>query len=133
VVLPIWLASPAAAAFLWRDLDGVALRLVTLGTAAVLSIGAAWLLWVAFDPSACETSPRTPAEGLIVPSTFVGLVIGVGWAACGLMGRQATKHGRRSTAVAGVVALAIGHLILVVGSLTYVVLSFGGCNRPGTV
>jgi hypothetical protein len=133
VVMPIWLVSPAVAALLWRRLPGPAARASAIVTAVVIGAVAALLLWVAFDPAACETSPRTSAAGLIGPTIFVGLLIGGGWALCGLIGRDVAVAGRPKLAVAAAVALAIGHLFLVLGAFYFVIVWFGGCNRPGTV
>lgn len=133
VIMPIWFISPAVAALLWRRLTERDTRIAVFATAAVISACAAWLLWVALDPWACETSPRTSAAELIGPSIFMGTLIGAGWAACGWLASGTAAAGRPKVAAAEAVALAIGHLFLVLGAFYFVILWFGGCNRPGTV
>jgi hypothetical protein len=133
VVMPIWFLSPAVAALLWRRLPDSGARTSAIIAAVVISAVAAWLLWIAFDPQACETGPRTSAAGLTLPSIFVGSVIGIGWAVCGLMGRAVARSGRPWQGALTSVALAVGHLILVLGAFTFVVIGHGGCNRPGAL
>jgi hypothetical protein len=109
---------------------------VTRGAATlaglVIGSGTSALLWLSFNPAACETSPRTSAAGLIVPSLVVGGVVGIGWVIAGLIGSEAagTRPWRGVVLSTG---LAIGHLVVILGVFTWAVLSFGGCNRPGTI
>ena len=135
VVMPIWLISPAVAALLWQRLTEREASLVAVATGAVISASAAWLVWIAFNPAACETSPRTSAPDLIGPSILLGLLIGGGWAAIGWLGRAvaAGPGDPKVATVVGAVALAVGHLFLVLGAYFFVIIWFAGCNPPWVV
>ncbi len=129
VVIPVWLAAPVAAGFVWHRL-GDHHNGLTAGMFGTLIGGvAAALFWMAVADPACETGPtRVPAEW-VVPSLVLGAAIGGGLAFSALVASRTFQHGRLWQAVvlgAGTELTIVFVAILVAGIL----LQGPGCQRP---
>ena len=129
VVVPLWIASPVAAGFVWRTLDWRTTRVIAALVGTVIAGAAALLLWQAVAFPNCGTGAiRTPLEW-VMPSLLVGAVVGGGVALSGTVSAGLTRQGRPIAAVfvgAAVEALMVAAAILVAG------LSLLGpaCQRP---
>jgi hypothetical protein len=132
VVIPVWLATPIVAAFLWRNLTSAQATQAAIGLNLLIAVIAAWLLWrSAVDGGqSCQFGSAFSPETRAVQSAWIGLLIGLDPALAGLVARRFAVRG----AVWRTIAVGIG-----VGfALFWVAVLFGaaignsslGCNRP---
>ena len=129
VVVPVWLCAPMAAGLAWRGLTprGTVNAAIVFGV--IVSGVAATLFWLAVAYPDCELGAvRAPGEW-VVPSLFVGVVIGAGVTATALVAaRQVHKGQLWQAALLGAGAELLLVLITV---LAVTALLFGpGCQRP---
>jgi hypothetical protein len=129
VVVPVWALAPVAAAFAWRRLTP---RGITMAAAALgLIVGglAAGLLWSAFAFPNCQFGAiRSPIE-LVPPSVIVGLVIGTGLSAAGLLSATLLRGGHPWLASAAGAGSGLA-LVFVALFAAAVVLLGPSCQRP---
>jgi hypothetical protein len=128
VVIPIWLAAPVVAGFLWSRLDDGQDWLAALLVAVLVGVPAAVLFWQAATDVDCAYGPtRTPADWFL-PSVVLGVVVGGGLALSGMLATVPAKARRLWwTIVAGV-----GTELAMVFVAIMTVAPFLGpmCNRP---
>lgn len=129
VVVPVWIAAPVAAGFVWRTLDRRSTRVIAALVGTVIAAAAALLLWQAVASPDCGTGAiRTPQE-LVLPSLLVGVVVGGGVAWSGTVSAGLARQGRPIAAVvlgAAAEALMVAAVILVAG----LTLLGPACQRP---
>ena len=128
VVIPVWLAAPIVAGLAWRRLSprGSIVAAVVFG--AIVSGTAAVLFWQAVAFPSCEFPVRAPIDW-VLPSLFVGAVIGAGPAATGLIASKLVRAGhpwRAAVLGTGAEIVMVFAAILVAG----IVLLGPGCQRP---
>lgn len=129
VVVPVWALAPVAAAFAWRRLTSRGIAVAAAAVGLIVGGAAAALLWSALAIPDCQFGAiRSPAE-LVLPSLVIGLVIGTGLSAAGLLSATLLRGGHpwlASAAGAGS-GLALVFVALFVAS---VVLPGPSCQRP---
>jgi hypothetical protein len=129
VVMPVWIAAPVAAGFVWRGLDQGTTRAVAAVVGTVIAAVAGLLLWQSVAFPACGTGAIHSAQEMVLPSLFVGVVVGGGVAVSCLASTLSLRRGRLFAAVAlgvGCEALTMAAAIVVAASLI-----FGpACQRP---
>jgi len=129
VVIPIWVATPVVAGFLWRSLSPrmstLAALVVGLAVAAVTTV----LLWRAVAFPDCGTGAIHTPEESVGPSLLLGVVIGGGLAVSGLLATGQARRGRpwRALALGAGVELAMVFVAIVVAAVT---LLGPSCQRP---
>ena len=129
VVIPIWVAAPVAAGFVWGSITRRASVLAGVVVGSVVGAFATFLVWQSVAFPDCGTGAiRTPEEYL-GPSLFVGLVVGVGLTVSGLLAAGRARQGRPAHAVAigATGAVVMGLLAIVVATMT---LLGPSCQRP---
>jgi hypothetical protein len=85
VVIPVWVSAPIAAGFAWRRLSARRTLVAAITVGAAVGAATAALLWQSVAYPACEDgAARAPADW-ILPSLFVGVIVGAGLAASGLL------------------------------------------------
>ncbi len=129
VVIPIWVAAPVAAGFVWSRLTRRASILAALVVAIVVGAVAATIIWQALAYPDCGTGGiRTPQESL-GPSLLVGAVIGGGLAGSGLVTSTMARQGRPWLALAFGAAMEVGMVFLAI--LIAALTALGpACQRP---
>lgn len=129
VVIPVWIAIPIAAGFVWQGLDQSSTRVIAALVGTVIGAAAALLLWQAVAFPNCETSAiRTPPE-MVLPSLLVGTVVGGGVAWSGMVSARFARLGRPIAAV--VLGAAPGTLMAAVSILVLGLTLVGpACQRP---
>jgi hypothetical protein len=128
VVVPVWLAAPVVAGFIWSRLAGVEVRLAAVAVATVVSTAAAVLVWQGVANLDCEFgSTRTPAQW-VGSSVFVGGVIGAGVVVSALLASRFARraHPWRAVAVGAVTEFAMTFVAIFVA----VSVSSFPCQRP---
>jgi hypothetical protein len=129
VVIPVWVSAPIVAGYAWRGLEPRVARAAAAVVGGVISAAAAILFWQAVASPACaDGSTRTPGEWLL-PSIALGLVIGGGVAATGLLATSDVRNGHPRRALITAIGAEVGMVfvaLLVVG----VALMGPGCQRP---
>lgn len=129
VVVPIWALAPLAAAFAWRRLTRRGSAAAAAAVGLIISGVAAALLWSAFAFPNCQFGAiRGPAE-LVVPSVMVGLVIGFGLSAAGLVSLAVLRSGHPWWASAAGAGSGLA-LVFVALFAAAVVLLGPSCQRP---
>ena len=129
VVIPIWVAAPVAAGFVWSRLALRASLLAALIVAVVVGAIAATLVWQAVAYPDCGTGAiRTPQEYL-GPSLLIGAVIGGGLAVSGLVTSTVARQGRPWLALALGAAAEVGMVFLAIMVAAMTVLG-PACQRP---
>jgi hypothetical protein len=133
VVVPLWLAVPVAAAVSWRTRPFREAQRAALLLAVLIGSAATILLWAAVtsDGAACETGPRATAAGFIVPAFLVGALVGAAPSLGGLLGASRLSSGRSWKGVGLAVGIDLGLTATAVLLAVGVILSSGGCQRPG--
>jgi hypothetical protein len=130
-VIPVWLAAPIVAAFLWRQAPGDRAGWLALAYTLIVGAVAGALFWQSAVGQSCETAPIRSATDWVVPSLVIGAVVG---ASLGLSSVAATAaaHDGRPWPVVIVVAVGIELLMAIIALLvvTSIVMT-GGCQRPG--
>lgn len=122
VVIPVWTGAPVGAAFAWRRLTRRDSRLAALGFGLVVSVVSSVLFWRSVAFPACANPVRSAAEW-IVPALLLGLSIGGGLAASGLLGRAIVRSGHPWRAVAISAGTEFG--LIFVAILVFVIVSAG--------
>ncbi|MGZ6213695.1 MAG: hypothetical protein ACXWMG_01935 [Candidatus Limnocylindria bacterium] len=129
VVIPVWLAAPAAAAFAWRRLSSEDAVVASVAVAVLIGGAAAIVFWLSVSNPECEFGAiRTPMEW-VLPSLVLGAVIGGGVAFSALVASrfgQAARPWWGALLGAGTEAAMLFVAILVAGAL----LLGPGCQRP---
>lgn len=132
VVVPLWLAAPIVAGAAWRSLPGPVVRFAAAVLTLFLASASGWLFWKAVAFPACDFGSNVTPEDMVVPAGLVGLVLGAGIAAAGLITRLGLRRYAWPRAVgiglsATVVAFVVTYFIAVA--------AFGdlGCRRPPIV
>lgn len=132
LVIPLVIAAPVVAAFVWRDLDDARTLIaasavaVAVGTVAALLFGFA----VAGSASGCQVGSRLSAFDIAMGAVVVGLMTGAGYAGSGAVGAIVMRNGHpwlggTLSAVGGFVSLWAA-ACAAVGVFGFV----GICNRP---
>jgi hypothetical protein len=129
VAVPVWALAPVAAAFAWRRLTprGTAVAAAALGL-IVSGVAAALLLSALAFPNCQYGAIRSPIE-VVPPSVIVGLVIGFGLAAAGLLSVALLRGGHpwRASAAGAGLGFALVFVTLIAAA---VVLLGPSCQRP---
>jgi hypothetical protein len=99
VVIPVWCAAPVSAAFAWRLLSRRERRGVALGFGLFVSAVSSVLFWQSVAFPECANPVRSAADW-IIPALLLGLTIGGGLAASGLIGTAIIRSGHPWWAVA---------------------------------
>lgn len=94
VVIPLWVGAPVAAGFAWRGLTRGGSRLAALVLGAAVSGTAAVLFWQAAAYPNCEFGAVRAPNDWVLPSLFLGVVIGGGLAVSGLLASSVQQRGR---------------------------------------
>jgi len=129
VVVPVWTIAPVAAAFAWRRLSPRRTAVAAAALGLIISFAAAALLWSAFAFPNCQFGAiRSPIE-VVPPSVIVGLIIGFGLAAAGLLSATLLRRGHpwRASAAGAGSGLALVFVALFAAT---VVLLAPSCQRP---
>lgn len=129
VVIPIWVSAPIISGFIWRQLTprGSATAAVIVATA--ISAVAAVLFWLAVAYPGCETGAvRTPIDW-VLPSLSVGVAMGGGLAASGLLAAALVRAGHpwRAVFLGAAVELALVFAAILVAAIALI---GPGCQRP---
>jgi hypothetical protein len=131
VVAPVWSLTPVAAAYAWRALSGRQAAAIAAVVGLILTLVAAALFWAAMAFPDCQFGAvRMPAE-LILPSLFVGAVIGGGFAASCLACTTVLRGGHRWIAL--LVGAGAGFLLIfaaVLAASLVIGIGTGICQRP---
>ena len=129
VVVPVWLCAPIAAGLAWRRLTVRATAAAAVLSGTVISSVSAFLFWQAAAHPGCEYgATRTPLEW-VVPSLFVGIVVGAGVAASGLLSVMIVRRGHPWRAA--VTGALVGLACIFVAIFVFVIVTPGlGCQRP---
>ena len=131
VVLPIWIAAPVVAGFAWSHLPSAGRVLAALLVGATISFVAATLLWQALAPAGttCQFGPISSSGEQVLPSLVVGVVLGGGLVASGLLVSRLAREGRP---VRAIVVGAGAELALTLGAVVTAGLLILGpvCQRP---
>jgi hypothetical protein len=117
VVVPVWIAAPAAAGLAWRRLEQRTTLAVSVLVGAVIAAVAAALLWQAIAFPACDAI-HAPQD-LVAPSLLFGAVVGGGLAMSGLVSTRFARQGRLIAALvlgAGTELLMVAAAILVISA-----------------
>jgi hypothetical protein len=83
VVIPVWLSAPIAAGYAWRRLTARGITMAAIVVGAAVSSITAVLFWQAVAHPDCR-AVRAPIDW-VLPSLFIGGLIGSGLAASGLL------------------------------------------------
>jgi hypothetical protein len=129
VVIPVWIAAPVAAGFVWRTLDRSTTRVIAVLVGTVIAAPAALLLWQAVAFPDCGTGAIRTSQEMVPPSLLVGFLVGGGVAWSGLVAAGFARQGRLIAAVvlgAAAEALMVAAVILVAG----LTLLGPACQRP---
>ena len=129
VVVPVWIAAPVAAGFVWRTLDRGTARAIAALVGTVIAAVSALLLWQAVAFPNCGTGAIRTPQDMVLPSLLVGAVVGGGVAWSGLVTAGFARSGRPIAALvlgAAVEVLMVAAVILV-AALT---LLGPACQRP---
>jgi hypothetical protein len=102
VVVPLWSTAPAVAGFAWGRLGSRSRMTAAIIVGALITAVAAGLLWLPEANINCQYGPVRTAAEYVLPSLFVGLVIGAGVSAGGLLAAHvASQRQRWLAALAG--------------------------------
>jgi hypothetical protein len=129
VVIPLWLATPVAAAVAWRRLTSRDIVIAAGVTAATIGAAAAILFWQSVSLPSCEFGAiRSPGDW-VLPSVILGAVIGGGLGVSALLASRVMHSGRRwQGAIVGAGTEAV---MVVVAILAAGMMVIGpGCQRP---
>lgn len=134
-VMPLWFASPALAAWLWRRLPSIDAGRVAAAVGLILTLAATWILWsaVVSDMAGCETSPRSTEAGFLGPAALLGLLVGGGWAISAFLAAGLARSGRPWAGLAVAVIAGLVQFGMVAMAAAFILFAYAGCNRPGTV
>jgi hypothetical protein len=129
VVVPVWVSAPIAAGLAWGRLavrEGLVAAIV-VGTA--ISIAAAALFWQAVAYPACDYGAVRAPTDWVPPSLLVGMVVGAGVAASGLVAAAFVRAGRpwRAAALGGGAELTLLFVAILTAAA---VLTVPVCQRP---
>jgi hypothetical protein len=122
-VIPVWLGAPVAAAFAWRPLTSRRTRVTAAGFGILVSAVAAILFWQAVAFPDCPNGPVRSAAEWVLPSIIIGLTIGGGLAASGLLGTAVLRSGHPWRAVA--LATGAEFVLIFVAIFVFVAVSTG--------
>jgi hypothetical protein len=122
VVIPVWAGAPVAAAFAWRRLTRRDLWVAAVAFGLVVSVVSSVLIWQSVAFPDCANPVRSAAEW-IVPALLLGLTIGGGLAASGLLGTAIVRSGHPWRAVAIGAGTEFGMVFLAL--LVFVIVSTG--------
>lgn len=131
VVIPIWCAAPVSAAFAWRLLSRGERRAAAAVVALIVAAVSGVLLWQAVAFPECANPVRSPI-GWTIPAAFVGLTIGAGLAASGLLGTAIVRSGHPWRAVFITLAVEFGMVFLAILGFAVVALGAGYGSTGGT-
>ena len=129
VVVPVWLAIPFVAAVVWRSLSPRATLGAAVMVGAIVSCVSASLFWraVAF-PDCANGAIRSPAEWVLA-SLLIGVVIGGGVAASGLVAVRILRGGHPWRALVAGAAASFAMVWLAVAAFAMLA-STSVCQRP---
>lgn len=129
VVVPVWALAPVAAAIAWRRLTPHAIAVAAGALGLGVSGVAAALLWSSLAFPNCQFGAiRGPGE-LVAPSVIVGLVIGFGLSAAGLVSTRLLRGGHPWWAIAAGAGSGLA-LVFVALFAAALVLLGPTCQRP---
>jgi hypothetical protein len=92
IVIPVWCSGPVVAAFAWRGLTRRDTKLAAVGFGLVVTAVSGVLFWRSVAFPDCVNPIRSAADW-ILPALVLGLTIGGGLAASGLLGRDIIRSG----------------------------------------
>ena len=132
VVIPVWLSTPIVAGFAWRGLTprGSAFSAVVLG--AGVGIVAAVLVWQAVAYPNCEFGANRAPGDWVLPSLFVGAMIGAGLSLSGLLATEFLRAGRPRQAAAVGAGTELALVFVTIFLAATMLVTGGGCQRPPT-
>ncbi|HEX7948904.1 MAG TPA: hypothetical protein VF494_01040 [Candidatus Limnocylindrales bacterium] len=128
-VIPVWLAAPIAAAFLWRALLPDEARWFALAYGLIVSTLVAGLFWQSAAGQSCETAPIRSATDWILPSLVIGVVVGASLGLSSAVATVAAHDGKPVLAVVEGVGIELVMALLALLVVTSIVMT-GGCQRP---
>jgi hypothetical protein len=135
VVIPVWLATPVVAAFLWRRLTPAHATQAAIGLNLLIAAIAAWLLWrsTVDTGQGCQFGSAFSPETRAVQSIWIGILIGLDPALAGLVARRFAVRGAfwRTIGAAVGVGFALFWVAVLLGAA--IGNSGVGCNRPPAV
>ena len=122
VVIPVWIGAPVSAAFAWRLLTRRDTKVAAVAFGLVVSAVSSVLFWQSVAFPDCASPMRSAAEW-ILPALLLGLTIGGGLAASGLLGTAIVRSGHPWRAVALTAGTEFG--LIFVAILIFVLVSAG--------
>jgi hypothetical protein len=129
VVVPVWIAAPVAGGFVWDRLGRPSRNLAAIVDGAVIGGAATILLWLAIAFPTCQFGGAPTPAAFVAPSMIVGIVVGGGQAATGLLVASLVRQGRPWRAA--VVGIAVGFALVFVAILVASSVLLGSpCGRP---
>lgn len=132
VVIPVWLAIPVVAAFLWSRLTLGHAQLAAISLTAVIAAVAAWLLWQSAVESglACQFGAAFSPQQRAFQAIGLGVAIGLDPSLAGLFARRYAVRGSVGRTIAAAVIAGFALLWVVVFLGASITGMSGGCNRP---
>jgi len=129
VVIPVWIAAPVAAGFVWRTLNRRTSWVIAGLVGTVIGAAAALFLWQAVAFPNCGTGAIHTPQEMVLPSLLVGAVVGGGVAWSGLVSAGLARQGRPIAAVA--LGAAFEALMIAAAILVLALTLLGpACQRP---
>lgn len=129
VVVPVWLASPSAAALAWQSLGPRASAAVAVAVGIALATPAFILLWQSIAHPACEFGAIQSPEAMLAPAIGVGAILGIGLGT-GCLAAAATRrdgHPWRAAAAGAVIQFVAASAAVAFGAVTIL---GPACQRP---
>ena len=129
VVIPVWLSTPVVAGFAWHGLTRRDSRVAALVVGAVISGVTAILFWQAVAYPPCEYGATHTPGDWVLPSIVLGVVVGGGLAASGLLATSQVRSGHpwRAAILGAGAELGMVFVAILVASA---VLIGTACQRP---
>lgn len=122
VVIPVWTAAPVSAAFAWRFLNRGERRAVAVGFGLVVTAVSSVLIRQSVAFPDCANPVRSAADW-VIPALLLGLTIGGGLAASGLLGTAIVRSGHPWSAVVITAGTEFG--LIFVAIFVFVIVSAG--------
>lgn len=127
VVVPVWLSAPIAAGFSWRRLTTSGTRVAAIVVGGAVSSVAAVLFWQSVAHPDCQFPIRAPIDW-VLPSLFVGVMIGAALAASGLLAVTLVRRGHPWRAAVLGAAAELTLVFVAVFAAAFVLMG-PGCSR----
>jgi len=127
VVIPMWLAVPVIAGFLWQGLTLRRRYETAIVFASLISLASAVLFWQATSREACQTGWVQTPLGWLLPTIIVGLTVGYGLGVTGLVVARISSSGQRRWAITAGAAIELAMLVAAL-VVAFTISGAGGCN-----